>query len=169
MRYYIMTLVSIITVLAIKSYTINAQDQSNIDDLDVEIMASTELLTHADTLRHQKMINRFVQSIESSPYVYGQYSGSANFPNEVYEDYQRIERVCTVQELNEMLKHESPVVRVYAHQALMNNQMDITKDNLESMIIDSSEVYKIDGLAIEKVRVMDLVATNIFQQKKEEE
>ena len=168
MRFYIMTLVSIITVLAIKSYTINAQAESNIDDLDVEIMASAALLTKADTVRHQKMIKRFVKTIESSPYVYGEFSGSADFPNSVYENYQRIERVSTAQELNTMLLHESPVVRVYAHRALMANQMEIYGDNLDALVADSAEVYQIDGLAISKVRVMDIVTANMFRKPAEQ-
>ena len=158
MRFYIMTLVSIITVLAIKSYTINAQDD-NVGDLEIEMMASTELLNKADTLRHHKMISRF----ESSDYVYGKFAGSANFPNDTYQNYERIQRVCTVQELNKMLDHESPVVRVYAHRALMENKMMVYPHHQEELIRDSAEVLVIDGLSISKTNVLNIVAENMFQ------
>lgn len=168
MRYYIMTLISIITVLAIKSYTINAQDHP-VDDVDLELMASGELLNKADTLRHQKMIKRFVNDIAGSEMVYGKYAGSADFPTPVYEDYARIQRVATVQELNNLVEHESAVVRVYAHRALMENNMEITDTHLDALITDSSEVMLVDGLSISKVRVMDLVSQNIFQKEEETE
>ena len=46
----------------------------------------------------------------------------------------------TLEELNTMLLHESPVVRVYAHRALMANQMEIYGDNLNALVADSAEV-----------------------------
>ena len=55
-----MTLVSVVVVLTIKSYTLEAQDKV-VNDVDVERMASCKLINHADTLRHEKMINRFVK------------------------------------------------------------------------------------------------------------
>lgn len=157
-----MTLVSIVTVLAIKSYTINAQD-GDVNDKIIERMASTKLLNKADTLRHQKMISRFVSGIESSEYVYGKYRGAANFPSDVYQNYERIQRVCTVQELNKMLDHESPVVRVYAHRALMENEMMVYPHHQEELIRDSAEVLVVDGLAFSKTRVLNIVSENMFQ------
>lgn len=162
MKFYIMTLVSIITVLAIKSYTINAQDH-NVNDIDIEMMASTKLLNKADTLRHQKMISRFVNGIESSEYVYGKYTGSADFPSDVYQNYERIQRVCTVQELNHMLDHDSPVVRIYAHRALMENDMMVYPHHQEELIRDSAEVVVMDGLSLSKTRVLNIVSENMFQ------
>lgn len=162
MRYYIMTLISIVAVVAIKSYTINAQGRA-INDIDVELMAATDLLNHADTVRHEKMIERFVQGIEKSEYVYGKYAGSAEFPTQTYVNYERILRVGTTQELHALLLHESPVVRVYAHKALTANDMAIETALLEVLIADTTQVVCIDGLAISKMRVMDIVSENIFQ------
>jgi hypothetical protein len=163
-----MTLISIVTVLAIKSYTINAQDRP-VNDVDLEMMASEALLNKADTIRHQKMIKRFVKGIEGADMVYGRYAGSADFPTSVFENYERIQRVATVQELNELVEHDSPVVRVYAHRALMENNMSIQPIHLESLIADTTEIMMMNGLEISKVRVMDVVAQNIFQKEEETE
>lgn len=162
MKYYIMTLISIVAVLAIKSYTINAQGRVA-NDGDVEIMAKTELLNKEDTIRHQKMINQFLDDLEKSEFVYGKYAGSAEFPTYTYLNFERIQRVGTPEELNALLAHESAVVRVYAHQALTTNQMEIPTETLEALMMDSAEVICVNGMEISKARVMDLVAENLFQ------
>lgn len=161
MKYYIMTLVSIVVVLAIKSYTINAQDKP-INDQQVELMASGELLNLADTIRHQKMINRFLSKLETSEKLYERYTGAANFPNQVFENYERIERVGTEEELNELLLHESPVVRIYAHRALAVNQMEMDNEAMELLVNDTTLVFRHDGVHIIPVRVMDLAANHLF-------
>ena len=161
MKYYIMTLVSIVTVLAIKSYTINAQDQP-IDDMEVAMMASGELLNKADTIRHQKMINRFIKGIEGSEILYGKYSGSAEFSNDIYENFERIQRVGTAEELNDLLVHESPVVRLYAHKALAVNGMPMDHDKLEALVNDTTTLIQHDGFIITKVTVGDLACRNMF-------
>lgn len=156
-----MTLVSIVVVLAIKSYTINAQDRP-MNDRDIEILASVDLLNKADTLRHQKMINHFVESLETSEILYGKFVGAASFPSEIYQDYERIQRVGTEEELNALLIHESPVVRLYAHQALTANGMNLDAEAIELLVNDTTSVLIQDGLEIKKVSVMDLASTYMF-------
>ena len=41
-------------------------------------------------------------------------------------------------------------------------------DNLDALVADSAEVYQIDGLAISKVRVMDIVTANMFRKPAEQ-
>lgn len=161
MKYYIMTLVSIVVVLAIKSYTINAQDKP-VNDSQVELMASGDLLNQADTVRHQKMINRFLSKLETSEKLNERYTGAANFPNQVFENYERIERVGTKEELNELLLHESPIVRIYAHRALAANQMEMDKVAMELLVNDTTLVFQHDGAHLIPVRVMDLASAYLF-------
>lgn len=162
MKYYIMTLVSIVVVLAIKSYTINAQDKP-INDTQVELMASGKLLNHADTVRHQKMINRFLTDLEMSEFLCERYMGAAEFPSEVFENYERIQRVGTEEELNTLLSHESPVVRIYAQRALSVNNMNANPEALELLVNDTTSVLQFDGLKIRKVAVMDLACEHLFK------
>jgi hypothetical protein len=156
-----MTLVSVVVVLTIKSYTLEAQDKV-VNDVDVERMASCKLINHADTLRHEKMINRFVFDLEKSDALYEKYSGSADFPNETYSDFERLKRVATQQELNNLLVHESGIVRVYAHRALMDNNMYVNKYQLEMLASDTSSIAVIDGLSYSKIEVKDLVSKRLF-------
>jgi hypothetical protein len=163
MRFYIMTLVSIIAVLAVKSYTTTAQD-TPLNDVELEVMADFELLNKQDTIRHRKMINRFIQPITQSEVVYGKFKGSGPFTNETYINFERLKRTATQYELNELLLNENPVVRVYAHKALVSNQMEIRSDIAESLVQDSSEVIIIDGFKAQEMMVMDIVSESIFPQ-----
>lgn len=160
-RFYIMTLLSVVVVLALKSYTITAQDRE-VNDTEVEKMASMELLNRADTVRHQLMINRFVKNIESSEILYGKYFGAAEFPTAIYADYERIQRVGTQQELNTLLAHQSPVVRVYAHQALAENNMDINPELLELLLNDTTSITCLDRVSVTEKMVMDIVCNHVF-------
>ena len=157
-----MTLVSIVVVLGIKSYTINAQDQP-MNDGDLELLAGIELLNHSDTVRHQKMIDRFVKSLEKAEFLYGRFTGPAEIPNEVYADYERIQRVGTHEELQLLMTHDSPIVRLYAHQAMAINGMDMDRSTLESMLNDTTLVLVQNGLEIKQVPVMELAAEYVFR------
>lgn len=163
MKFYITTIVSIFVVLTIKSYTSNASEQPVLDK-DLVMMASTKLLSKADTVRHAKMIKRFVSSLENSEHVQLKFNGSANFPNETFENYERLEKVSTKEELNQLLSHDSPVVRIYAHKALANNNMEMNKVQLQTLLNDSSEVIIVDGLSIRETRVMDEVSNYVFNK-----
>ncbi len=161
MKYYIMTLVSIVVVLGIKSYTINAQ-QTPVDDVEVELMASSELLNKADTIRHQKMIKRFVVGLEKSEVLYGKFTGPANIPNKVYQDYERIQRVGTKEELNSLMTHNSPVVRLYAQRALMNNNMEMDRVAVEYLVNDTTTIMYHDGFDIKLETVGDIASEQLF-------
>lgn len=160
-RFYIMTLLSVVVVLALKSYTITAQDRI-VNDSEVEEMASMKLINRSDTVRHQMMINRFVGNIKKSDILYSKYFGAADFPTEVYADYERIQRVGTVQELNTLLAHESPIIRIYAHKALVANKMPINVDLLELLLNDTTQVVYYNNNIISDEQVMDLVCENVF-------
>lgn len=161
MRFYITTLVSIIVVLTIKSYTSTATEQP-VQDKDLVLMASTELLSKADTVRHAKMIKRFVHSLEQSEVVQLKYSGSANFPHPTYQNYERLERVGTKEELNLLLDHESPIVRVYAHKALVTKGLPINNEKMVNLLNDTSTVMIVDGLKISEDHVMNIVSDYVF-------
>lgn len=161
MKYYIMTLVSFVVVLGIKSYTINAQ-QAPVDDVDVELMASSQLLTQADTIRHQKMIKRFVVGLEKSEVLYGKFTGPANIPNTVFQDYERIQRVGTKEELNRLMNHDSPIVRLYAQKALLNNNMKMNRTAVEYLVNDTTTVMYHNGLNIKIETVGNIASEQLF-------
>lgn len=138
------------------------------NDGDLEVLAGIELLNHADSVRHEKMINRFVRSLEESQFLYGKFTGPAEIPNEVYSDYERIQRVGTKEELNKLMTHESAIVRLYAHKALVTNNMQMDPNTLETMVNDTTLVYIQNGLEIKQVSVMELAAANMFHYTTEE-
>ena len=68
MKYRLLTLFSIIVALAIKTYSMNAQD-GVIDDEDVEVLEKWELKNKSDSVYHEKHVNRIVHELSKSPYI----------------------------------------------------------------------------------------------------
>lgn len=161
MRYYIMTLVSIVVVLTIKSYTTTAQD-TPVNDVELEKFAHYDLINKADTLRHKKIISRFVHGIASDTCVTGKYLQQGVLPNPDFESYERLERTATNHELSELAKHDNPVMRVYAINAIASRDIELDTALLNDLIMDSTEVMIVDGFVTKQIVISDLAAGSLF-------
>lgn len=156
-----MTLVSVIVVLTIKSYTTTAQDRP-VNDVELEQLAQYELINKADTIRHRKMIGRFIERIEGDEIVAGQFLVQGVLPNPDFETFQRLERVATLEELEELATHENPVMRAYALNAAASRSLKLDGELLEILIQDTSEVLIVDGYISKEIRIADLAAASQF-------
>jgi hypothetical protein len=169
MKYRLLTLFSIIVALAVKTYTINAQEGA-IDDEDVELLASWELKNKSDSVHHQKQVNRIVKELAKAERITEQYTGAASLTKcETYQEYTRLKKAANEFELNKLLIHRSPIIRVYAHRALMENNMTPNTFHIESIANDSTEIEWLNGDVLVKTTVMDLVTNNMFQFQEEVE
>lgn len=156
-----MTLVSVIVVLTIKSYTITAQDRP-MNDVELEKISQYDLINKADTIRHKKMIDRFVKGIEGDEFVSGRFTHQGVIPNPDFECYERLERTATLEELEDLAQHENPVMRVYALNAASARDLKLDEELLEVLIADTTEVLIIDGVWSKEVRIADLAAHSQF-------
>lgn len=161
MKLRLLTLFSVVVALAIKTYSINAQD-GVIDDAEVEVLANWQLINKKDTLHHQKHVNKIVTELAESPYVAEKKEVPAQLPTDSYKQYSRLKRAAHEHELNQLLTHESPVVRIYAHRALVENAMQADAHCLEAMSMDSTCVTWLDGDLLIETTVMDMVSSNLF-------
>lgn len=156
-----MTLVSVVVVLTIKSYTTTAQDRP-INDVELEKLANYDLLNRADTVRHRKIVDRFVNAIEFDTIVSGRYTSQGVLPNPDFESYERIQRIATAEELRDLLVHENPVVRAYAIQAISYREIELNNDMLNMIASDTTEVLMLDGFSGRQTRISDLAAQELF-------
>lgn len=161
MKLRLLTLFSIIVALAVKTYTINAQD-GVIDDEEVEMLANWELKTKSDTIIHEKHVNRIVDVLAESAYVSEESVGIAMVPSETYHQYANLKKAANSYELNKLMIHDSPIIRVYAHRALMENKMELNIDNVQTIANDSTAVTWMDGDRLVQTTVMDMVTENLF-------
>ena len=166
MKLHLLTVFSIVIALAVKSYTINAQD-GVIDDYEIELLANWDLLNANDSLFHQKHINRIVEKLAQSPYVTEEKMGVASTTSDTYLDYTKLRKAAKAHELDELLVHPSPIIRVYAHRAIMENGMYANSAHVENMINDSTSIGWMAGNLMIETTVMDMVAQNMFQIKRD--
>lgn len=168
MKFRLLTLFSIIVALVIKTYTLSARD-GVIDDEEAEVLAKWELKNHEDSVQHEKHVHRIVNVLATSDQVTDQYTGAAStVPCAGYREYAKLRTAANEEELNSLLLHRSPVIRVYAHRAMVERSMQPDPEILAIMASDSSEVQWLNGDVVVHTTVMDLVSSNMFIQQKDE-
>ena len=164
MKLRLLTLFSIIVVLAIKSYTISAQD-GIIDDADIELLEKWELKNKSDSISHERHVVRLVQALSESPYITEPQTLFLQ-QSEINDKYHRFKRVANAYELNKCLMHPSPIIRVYAHRAIVENEIEPNTKHLEFISNDSTSIGWMKGDLMIESTVMDVVTQNLFFKKK---
>jgi len=160
MKFHLLTLFSIIVVLAVKTYTLSAQD-GVIDDDDVELLSKWELKNKSDSVYHEKHVNRIVDVLSKSPYITEE-KITVLESSKIYHEYSRLKKVANEYELNKLLIHKSPIIRVYAHRALMEKNFKPNTLNLEIIASDSTDIEWMQGDLMVHTTVMDIVTENMF-------
>jgi hypothetical protein len=162
MKFKLLTLFSIILALVIKTYSLSARD-GVIDDEEVELLAQWELKNADDSLRHQKHVGILATELAESKQITEEFTGAgAMVKCKTYHHYARLRTAANEFELNELMKHESPIIRVYAHRALMEKHFDADKDLVAAIAADSTEIEWLNGDVLVHTTVMDMVSSNMF-------
>lgn len=162
MKFRLLTLFSIILALVIKTYAVNTRD-GVIDDEEVELLATWELKNQEDSLQHQKHVYRIVDVIATSDKLTEEYTGAASLVKcDTYYEYKKLRRAANEAELNGLLSHKSPIIRVYAHRALMERELKVNPDLVAKIASDSTSIEWLNGDVLVRTTVMDLVSSNMF-------
>ncbi|XOV67355.1 MAG: hypothetical protein ACFHU9_17200 [Fluviicola sp.] len=162
MKFKLLTLFSIILALVIKTYSLSARD-GVIDDEEVELLAEWELKNADDSLRHQQHIEILAEELATSGQVTEEYTGAGALVRcETYHYYSRLRKAANEYELNALLTHESPVIRVYAHRALMERRLSPDPDIVAEMAADTTEIEWLNGDVLVHTTVMDMISSNMF-------
>src|SRR3989338_3614159 len=120
MKLRMLSVVSIVVVLMIKSMDISAQDYNNLR-LFVNAIPSDPSLVPFPL---ETQLDSVVYQLAMSEGVMERFVGESDSSSEVFAAYERLKAVATEEELNELLLHESPIVRIYAYRALVVNEMN---------------------------------------------
>lgn len=163
-----LTLFSIILALVIKTYSLSARD-GVIDDEEVELLAQWELKNADDSLRHQQHVDILAGELAESKQITEEYTGpGAMVKCKTYHHYSRLRTAANEFELNELLSHKSPVIRVYAHRAMMERNFNPNPDMVAEMAADSTEIEWLNGDVLIHTTVMDMVSSNMFHVEEQD-
>jgi hypothetical protein len=162
MKFRLLTLFSVILALVIKTYSLNAKD-GVIDDEEIELLAQWELINRDDSLRHAQHIELLAEELAQSNRITEAYTGvGALIPCDTYQRYKRLKRAANADELNRLMLHKSPIIRVYAHRALVERSLSPNPDMMTQIAGDSTEVLWLNGDLLVHTTVMDMVSENLF-------
>jgi len=162
MKFKLLTLFSIILALVIKTYSLSARD-GVIDDDEVHLLAEWELLNQDDSLRHAKHVDLLADELAQSNKITEEYTGAGALVKcNTYKQYERLRLAANEAELNNLLMHESPVIRVYAHRALVERALMPDAGLVANIAGDSTEVIWLNGDVVIHTTVMDMVSANMF-------
>lgn len=169
MKYRLLTLFSVIVALVVKTYALSSRD-GIIDDEEVELLATWELKNQEDSIQHQKHVNRIVDVLAESDKITEEYTGAASLVKcETYYQYSKLRLAANEEELNNLLLHESPIIRVYAHRAMMERDFQPNPERVAIIVNDATEVEWLNGDVLVRTTVMDMVSSNMFRVQYDDE
>lgn len=163
MKFKLLTLFSIILALVIKTYSLSARD-GIIDDDEVELLSQWELKNADDSVRHQQHVDLLAKELAKSGQVTEEFRGAgALIKCDTYQQYSRLRKAANERELNDLLLHESPIIRVYAHRAIMERDFCANPSIVAQMAGDSTQIDWLNGDILVHTTVMDMVSANMFR------
>lgn len=163
MKFKLLTLFSIVLALVIKTYSLTARD-GVIDDDEVELLSQWELKNADDSLRHQQHVELIADELAKSKQITEEFTGAGSLIKcDTYHQYSRLRKAANEVELNDLMLHDSPVIRVYAHRAIMEKNLEANPEIVAEMAGDSTKIQWLNGDVLVHTTVMDLVSANMFR------
>ena len=151
MKLRMLSLLSVILALTIKSLEISAKDYHELRVLARAIpgpsLTPYDLATELDSVVYQLAQANSVKEM---------YVGENDTMTSEYSAYEKLKMIATEQELNKLLLHESPIVKVYAYRALVVNEMNMDCDVELALLEDTTCIdwYSEDVLTNTTVKEM---------------
>ncbi len=78
-----------------------------------------------------------------------------------YSIFEEIQEIANEEELNELINHESPVVRIYAYRALIVNDMNLNCDYELNLLSDTTCVDFYAGSEVISSTVQEMIQRDI--------
>lgn len=158
MKFRLLSLLSVVLVLSIKAYETTAHELNK--DRSVSIYQPDLGFTNDQLLNPVSTIDSLVLIISESNVVKEAQVGLSGATPKEYEAFQHLKEVATKDELNGLLTHYAPSVRVYAYRALVANEMEIEATYQEALLKDTTEVDWFSGCILMPSSVQELVSHN---------
>lgn len=160
MKLRMLSVLSIVIVLLVKSMDISAQDYNNLRVLAHAIPGDTPTLlpypmeTELDSVVYQLALSNDIKE---------RFVGINDSITPEFEAYERLKVIASEEELNNLLLHESPVVKVYAHRALTINSMNMNCDYELALFEDSTCIDWFSADMLTNTTVAELVQQQYFE------
>lgn len=158
MKVRLLSLMSVVMVLSIKAYEQQVRKENN-------RKSETFSFSEDFILPNFSTSTKFISEIDSLTNVIAKYSTlkerQVGFTGETPKEYltfQQMKTVGTEEELNHLLGHYSPIVRVYAFRALKAKQMEVNPEMEKILNQDNEKVMWLAGCLFRETTVAQLVS-----------
>lgn len=158
MKFRMLSILSIVLVLMIKSLDISAKDYNNFRFLVNAIPADPSMIPFPLETQLDSVVYTLAQANSVLDAENPEFDLTSSF-----EAYEKLKLVATEAELNELMLHESPVVRVYAYRALVVNALNMNCDYESQLLLDSTCVDWVENGKVVNTTVSDLVQHTYFE------
>lgn len=162
MKFRMLSLLSIILVLTIKSLEISAKDYHELRVLARAIPPSPYVPSIVPFEDFSELDSVVLQLAEANA-IKEMYVGLNDSITQEYTAYEKLKSIATEEELNELLLHESPVVKVYAYRALVVNEMNMNCDVELALLEDTTCVDWYSDELVTNTTVKDMIQLSYFE------
>ncbi len=160
MKLRMLSVLSIVVALMIKSMDISAQDYNNLRILAHAIPAETPSLIPFPL---ETELDSVVYQLAQSEGIMERFVGAFDTITPAFEAYERLKMIASEDQLNELMRHDSPIVKIYAYRALVVNQMNMNCDYEQELIGDSTCIDWFSEDLLTNTTVAEMVQRPYFE------
>lgn len=161
MKLRMLSVLSIVIALGIKSMNISAKDYHEFRILANAIPESPYIPTPLP-IALDTQLDSIVYTLSQASAVKDMYININDSLTPQFEIFQELQFAASEDELNELLLHESPVVRVYSYRALIVNDMNLNCDYEMAIMEDTTCIDLFAGSELTNTTVKEQIQRDLF-------
>ncbi len=160
MKLRMMSLLSILLVLSVKSLEISAKDYYELRVM-VNAIPPDPYAPHLLPYALENKLDSVVFRLSQVPVVQDIFNVDRDTLAEKFEPVEMLENAGNEEELNNLLLHASPIVKVYAYRTLLINEMNMNCDYELLLLEDTTCVGYLTSDRVVNSTVKDLVQNDL--------
>lgn len=157
MKVNLLSLLSVVLVLSVKAYEISAREEIQERRTEVYHPALAFLDVEEYHYSESESLDSLINELGRSNTVKERYVGFAGLTPNEYIMFEKLKAYGSQYELNNLMKHYSPVVRVYAYRALIANEMEVNASYENFLYDDTTSVNWFSGCIYKSSTVQQVV------------
>jgi len=157
MKVNLLSLLSVVLVLSLKAYEISAREESQENRSEVYHPALAFLDVEEYHYSESASLDSLINQLGRSSTIKERYVGFAGLTPNEYLLFEELKATASQYELNNLMKHYSPVVRVYAYRALIANDMEVNANYENFLYEDTTSVNWFSGCIFKNSTVQQVV------------
>ncbi|MDG1330966.1 MAG: hypothetical protein P8P74_01445 [Crocinitomicaceae bacterium] len=157
MKVHLLSLLSVVLVLSLKAYETSAREEIQANRSEAYHPALAFLDAEEYHYSESASLDSLINKLGRSNTIKEQYVGFSGLTPNEYILFEKLKSTASEYELNNLMKHYSPVVRVYAYRALIANEMEVNASYENFLYEDTTSVDWFSGCIYKTSTVQQIV------------